>query len=53
MVEHDRTWARLVEMARRTYPDDPNIAAIHALEAFAEDQTAAYGRHVEQTEVAR
>jgi hypothetical protein len=36
MAEHDRTWARLVEMARRAYLDDPNLATIHAAEAFTE-----------------
>jgi hypothetical protein len=43
MAEHDRTWALLVEMAHRAYPDDLSLAALHTTEALMEEQTAASG----------
>jgi hypothetical protein len=50
MAEHDRIWACLVEMASRSYPDDPDLAAIHAVEVAPEEQTTAYGRQADQLE---
>jgi hypothetical protein len=50
MAEHDCTWARLVDMAHGVYPDDPDLDALHAMEAFAEEQTVAYGHQAEQLE---
>ena len=48
MAEHDRTWARVAEMTWLIYPDDPDLAALHAREAFDEEHTAAYARQAEQ-----
>jgi hypothetical protein len=42
MAEHDRTWALIVLMAYRVFPDDLDLASLHATEAFDEEQTAAY-----------
>jgi hypothetical protein len=37
MDERNRIWACLVQMAHSVYPDDPNLAAIHAIEGFLEE----------------
>jgi hypothetical protein len=37
-------------MARQVYMDDPDLAAIHAAEAFTEEQTATYGHQPDQME---
>jgi hypothetical protein len=50
MVEDNRTWARLVKMACRVNPDDPDLAALQATKAFAEEHTTVYGRQAEQLE---
>jgi hypothetical protein len=39
MVKHDHS-----------YPDDPDLAAIHVVEAFAEEQTGAYSHQANQLE---
>ena len=50
MAENDRTWARLVDAARAIYPDELDLAALHAREAYEEEETAAYARHATQDE---
>jgi hypothetical protein len=37
-------------MASRAYPDDPDLTAIHMVEAFSEEQTVAYGCQADQLE---
>jgi hypothetical protein len=51
MAKDDRILACLVGMACRAFLDDPYLASIHAREAFAVEQTAAYDRQAEQPEV--
>ena len=48
MAEHELTWARVSEMARLVYPDEPDLAALHAMEVFDAEHTAAYARQAEQ-----
>ena len=48
MAEHDQTWARVFQMARNAYPDEPDLAALHATEVFDAEQTAAYTLQAEQ-----
>ena len=51
MAENDRTWARLVDAARSTYPDELDLAALHAREAYEEEETAAYAAQAAQLDL--
>jgi hypothetical protein len=48
MADHDRTWARLVQVARQLYPDDTNLIELRATEVFDEEQLAADSFQAEQ-----
>jgi hypothetical protein len=48
--ERNRIRAHFVEIARRAYQDDPDLATLHATKAFTEEQTTTYGLLAEQLE---
>jgi hypothetical protein len=41
MAEHNRTCARLVQIAHQVYTDDVDLVELRAMEAFDEEQLAA------------